>query len=120
MPTQDKTDLLAISLDKRVTALEQKFDSLEKAVRASGDTPKNVAALEGKIKQLEDKKQDKKDEAAVAQKLTATMVKQQTELAKQQTDLAKQTAKDSVLEARLIQLEIMVKQALALAASAKR
>ena len=117
MPTQDKTDLLAIALDRRVTSLGRQFDTLEKTVRAAGNTPKDLAGIEAKLKQLEERKQDKKDDAAMAQKLHAGLVKQQMDAVKQQIELAKQQAKDVMLENRLAQLEVMVKQALTLAAA---
>ena len=50
MPAQDKTDLLAIAIDKRVTAVERQLDTLEKLIRALGDPGKALPALEAKIK----------------------------------------------------------------------
>ena len=51
----------------------------------------------------------------MAQKLAAGLARQQMDFAKQQGELAKQQAKDIMPENRLIQLEVMVEQAMALA-----
>ena len=118
MPTPDIIELHVVALEKRLNALERRFDTFEKMmVRAAGNTPKDLAGIEAKLKQLEDRKQDKKDEAAVAQKLQAGLVKQQMDAVKQQIVLDKQQAKNNVVDARLAQLEAMVKQALTLAAA---